>query len=171
MLLMTGALCAPLAAQSPVPAELGGTWKLNRDKSELQDDYRYAVSRDEQSLTIDQHEPEVRINRRYASGDANSVIYTDGRSANNRDTNGDTITSNTKWEGKKLISRYAIHRLFNGNSETVDVIDEWTVSSDGKTLTLKTTMRYLQRGTDAAHREPFRGNVPRLWLRRVYDRT
>src|SRR4051812_42781211 len=159
MLLMTGALCAPLAAQSPVPAELSGTWKLNRDKSDLQDDYRYAVSRDEQSLTIDQRETEVRMTRRYASADANSVIYTDGRGTSNRDTNGETIKSTTKWEGKKLISRYAIHRSFQGNSETADVIDEWTVSSDGKTLTLKTTMRYLQRGTDAAHREPFRGNV------------
>src|SRR6185369_13785304 len=171
VLLVTGAVCAPLAAQSPVPPELSGTWKLNRDKSELQDDYRYAFSRDEQSLTIDQREPEVRVTRRYASGDAKLVIYTDGRAASNRDTNGDTVKSSTKWEGKKLISRYAIHRSFNGSPETVDVIDEWTVSSDGKTLTLKTTMRYLQRGTDAAHGEPFRGRVPRLWLRRIYDRT
>src|SRR5881394_3848528 len=171
VLLVTGALFAPLAAQSPGPPELSGTWKLNRDKSDLQDDYRYAVSRGEQSLTIDQREPEVRLTRRYPSGDANSVIYTDGRAESNRDTNGETVKSTTKWEGKKLISRYAIHRSFEGNSETVDVIDEWTVSSDGKTLTLKTTMRYLQRGTDAAHREPFRGNVPRLWLRRIYDRT
>jgi hypothetical protein len=171
VLLVTGALFAPLAAQSPGPPELSGTWKLNRDKSDLQDDYRYAVSRDEQSLIIDQREPEVRIMRRYASGDANSIIYTDGRSAKNRDTNGDTVASNTKWEGKNLVSRYAIHRSFKDSPETVDVIDEWTVSSDGKTLTLKTTMRYLQRGTDAAHREPFRGNVPRLWLKRIYDRT
>ena len=169
LLLVTGAVFA--AGQSPVPAELSGTWKLNRDKSELQDDYRYALSRDEQTLTIDQREPEVRMTRRYASGDANAVIYTDGRAASYRDTNGETVKSTTKWEGKKLISRYAIHRSFNGNPETVDVIDEWTVSSDGKTLTLKTTMRYLQQGTDAAHREPFRGNVPRLWLRRIYDRT
>ena len=171
VLLLTGALVAPLAAQSPGPPELSGTWKLNRDKSDLQDDYRYAVSRGEQSLTIDQREPEVRLTRRYASGDMNSVIYTDGRAASNRDTNGDTVKSSTKWEGKKLISRYAIHRSFEGNPETVDVIDEWTVSSDGKTLTLKTTPRYLLRGTDSAHREPFRGKVPRLWLRRIYDRT
>jgi hypothetical protein len=171
LLFVAGSVFAPVAGQSSPAPELSGTWKLNRDKSDLQDDYRYAVSRGEQSLTIDQREPEFHMTRRYASGDANSIIYTDGRAASNRDTNGETIQSTAKWEGKKLISRYAVHRSFEGNPETVDVIDEWTVSSDGKTLTLKTTMRYLQRGTDAAHREPFRGNVPRLWLRRVYDRT
>ena len=150
---------------------LGGVWKLNAKKSDLTDDYRYALSRDEQGLDISDRDKQIEMTRHYSLGDSKAIIYTDGRAASNRDTNGEAFQSTSQWEGRKLISRYALHRSFNGSPETVDVIDEWTISSDGKTLTLKTTLRYLQRATDAAHSAPFRGYVPRLWLRRVYERS
>ena len=167
--------CAMLASAQGQPVkkaspDLSGTWKLNSQKSDLADDYRYALSLGEESVSISVQNPEVKVTRRYSFGESNSILYTDGRTASNRDTTGEPFKSSAKWDGRRLVSRYALHRSFRGNPETVDVIDEWTVSNDGKTLTLKTTMRYLQRGTDAAHREPFRGYVPRLWLKRVYDR-
>jgi len=172
IIVFTCVMWAP--AQSPRAAEahadLNGTWKLNAQKSDLADDYRYALSLGEESVRLSAHDPEIKVTRRYSFGESNSTLYTDGRTASNRDTTGETFQSSAKWEGRKLISRYALHRSFGGNPETVDVIDEWSISNDGKTLTLKTTLRYLQRGTDAAHREPFRGYVPRLWLKRVYDR-
>lgn len=167
--------CATLVSAQVQPAtqthpDLSGTWKLNSKQSDLADDYRYALSRGEESINISAHDPEIKVTRRYSFGESNSTLYTDGRPATNRDTTGETFKSSSNWDDRKLVSRYALHRSFSGNPETLDVIDEWTVSNDGKTLTLKTTIRYLQRGTDAAHREPFRGYVPRLWLRRVYDR-
>ena len=166
--------CAILASAQSQPAQtrpdLSGAWKLNPQKSDLADDYRYALSLGEESVNISVHDPEIKVTRRYSFGESNSIIYTDGRAASNRDTTGETFKLSANWDGRKLISRYALHRSFAGNPETVDVIDEWTISNDGKTLTLKTTMRYIQRSTDAAHREPFRGYVPRLWLKRVYDR-
>jgi hypothetical protein len=158
-------------AGSQARPDFTGTWKLNQQKSDLADDYRYALSLGEEGLTISQLEPELKLARRYTFGQTYTTIYTDGRAASNPDTTGETIKSITRWDGRKLISRYGLHRSVSGSPETVDVIDEWTISNDGKTLTLKTTMRYLQRGTDAGHREPFRGYVPRLWLKRVYDRT
>lgn len=167
--------CATLASTQvqPVtqaPPNLNGTWKLNSQKSDLADDYRYALSLGEESVRIYVQDPEIKVARHYSFGEVNSILYTDGRTASNRDTTGETIKLSAKWDGRKLVSRYTLHRAFGGNPETVDVIDEWTISNDGKSLTLKTTLRYLQRGTDAAHREPFRGYVPRLWLKRVYDR-
>jgi hypothetical protein len=148
---------------------LSGVWKLNSQKSDLTDD-RYALSRGEQGLDISESDKQIELTRHYSSGDFKATIYPDGRAASNRDANGEEFKSTSRWEGRKLISRYALHRSFNGAAETVDVIDEWTASSDGKTLTLNTTLRYLLRGTDAAHSAPFRGYVPRLWLKRVYER-
>lgn len=166
--------CAILGSAQSQPAQarpdLNGAWKLNSQKSDLADDYRYALSLGEESVRISVQDPEIKVTRHYSFGEFNSILYTDGRTASNRDTTGETIKLSAKWDGRKLVSRYTLHRAFAGNPETVDVIDEWTISNDGKTLTLKTTMRYLQRATDAAHREPFRGYVPRLWLKRVYDR-
>lgn len=73
-----------------------------------------------------------------------------------------------------MISRYLLRHgvAWNlGTVDDVDVIDEWKLSDDGKTLTLTTTLRYILRGTDAEHSPPFRGYVPRLWVKRVYDRA
>lgn len=172
LIVLTCAVTAAAQNQSTpqVHPDLNGTWKLNAPKSDLNDDYRYAFSLGEQTVTISQHDAEIKVARHFSFGETNFVVYTDGRAASNRDTTGETFKATAKWEGRKLVSRYALQRVFSGNPETADVIDEWTISSDGKTLTLKTTMRYLQRGADAAHREPFRGYVPRLWLRRVYER-
>ena len=126
---------------------------------------------DEVGMSVSQNDPELRITRNYQSGDT-AIFFTDGRNETNPDTIGhDTIKSNTRWTGRKLISRYVLHRSFRGAPEVVDVIDEWTISKDGKKLTRETSMRYLLRATDAAHREPFRGYVPKLWLKRVYDRV
>ncbi len=173
IIVFTSAL--PVAAQVPSAAQthpdLSGAWKLNSQKSDLADDYRYALSLGEERVSLSVKDPEITVVRRYSFGESNLTFYTDGRTASNRDTTGETFKSTANWDGRKLVARYTLHRAFGGSPETVDVIDEWTLSNDGKTLTLKTTMRYLQRGTDAAHREPFRGYVPRLWLKRIYERS
>ena len=159
--------------------DLSGTWELNRAKSDLRDDERYALSLNETGLTILQHDPEFKLTRRFHSGNSDSerpsLFYTDGRGEKNADTTDqDAVKSDTRWDGKKLISRYALRRAVawsHGTVDVVDVIDEWKLSDDGKTLTLTTTLRYLLRGADAEHSPPFRGYVPRLWLKRVYDRV
>jgi hypothetical protein len=162
-----------------VKPDLTGKWELNRAKSDLSDDERYRMTLGERSLTILHHDPELKLSRRFHSGksdsESESLFYTDGRGENNVGTTAqNAVKSNTRWEGEKLISRYALRRAVawsQGTVEVVDVVDEWSLSRDGKTLTLKTTLRYMLRGTDAEHSPPFRGYVPRLWLRRVYDRT
>src|SRR4030095_10402027 len=98
----------------------------NSQKSDLADDYRYALSLGEESVRISAHDPEIKITRHYSFGESNSLIYTDGRSATNRDTTGEIFKSSAEWDGRKLISRYVLHRSFGGNPETVDVVDEWT---------------------------------------------
>ena len=163
----------------PVRPDLSGTWELNRAKSDLSDDERYGLSLGEMSLAISHHDPELKLSRRFHSGNSDSesqsLFYTDGRGEANPGAKGQAaIKSNTQWKDKKLISRYALHRAVrssNGTVDVVDVIDEWSLSDDGKTLTLKTTLRYILRGADAEHSPPFRGYVPRLWLKRVYDRA
>lgn len=155
--------------------DMSGTWELNKAKSDLRDD-RYALSLSEVGLTILQHDPELKLARRFRSGSSDSekpsLFYTDGRGETNADARDqDAIKSKTNWDGKKLISRYVLRRAVAGNHETVDVIDEWRLSDDGGTLTLKTTLRYNLRGTTSDNPRPFLGRVPRLWLKRVYDRV
>src|SRR5947209_2212008 len=156
-----------------VRPDLSGTWQLNRAKSDLRDDERYRLTLDEEGVTILNRDPELKLTRLFRSGniasEERSLFYTDGRGETNADAvNQDAVKSDTKWDGKKLISRYVLRRVVAGSPETVDVIDEWSLSDDGKALTLKTTLRYLLRGTDGAHSAPFKGYVPRLWLTRVY---
>ena len=163
----------------PLRPDLNGTWQLNRAKSDLTDDDRYALSLGEIALTISHHDPELKLGRRFHSGNADSeshsLFYTDGRGETNAGTTGqNAIKSSTRWQGRKLISRYVLPRAIarnHGTVDVVDVVDEWSLTDDGKTLMLKTTLRYLVRGADAEHSPPFRGYVPRLWLRRVYDRV
>src|SRR3954463_4343651 len=102
LLLLAAATLTAAQTQSGSPPDLNGVWKLNSQKSDLNDDYRYGLSRGEQSVSLTQKDSEIRLTRHYASGDANSIVYTDGRAASNRDTNGDTVKTTTKWEGAKL---------------------------------------------------------------------
>lgn len=154
--------------------DLSGTWELNVARSDLRDD-RYALSLNEAGVTILHHDPEFKLERRFRQGNLlteDSIFYTDGRGESNAtQTSQGTVKSSTRWEGRKLVSRYALRRVVAGKQETVDVVDEWSLSGDGRTLTLVTTLRYILRATDAEHRPPFRGYVPRLWLKRVYDRA
>jgi hypothetical protein len=159
--------------------DLSGAWKLNRAKSDLGDDNRYELSLNEVGITILHHDPDLNLTRRFraAKSDTESkwLFHTNGSGETNPGiTAREVIKSNTKWEGKKLVSRYLLHREIawsHGTVDSVDVVDEWSLSDDGKILTLKTTLRYMQRGTDAEHSPPFKGYVPRLWLKRVYDRV
>jgi hypothetical protein len=165
------------SAKVPTP-DLSGKWKLNLAKSDLNDDNRYELSRNEAGVTIVHHDPELTLTRIFGTTNSNSesrcVLYTDGRGETNAGlTAKETIKSNTSWEGRKLVSRYMLRREIAwslGTVDSVDVVDEWSLSDDGRKLTLKTTLRYMQKGTDAEHSPPFRGYVPRLWLKRVYDR-
>jgi hypothetical protein len=162
------------AQSKQVRPDLTGAWELNKAKSDLRDD-RYALSLEEAGVTILNHDPELRLTRRFRSGNfgpAEAILYTDGRGETNAALMGqDAIKSTTKWEGKKLISRYVLRRTVAGSPETVDVIDEWKLSDDSRTLTLTTTLRYLLRAVDAEHKPPFLGRVPRLWVKRVYERA
>src|SRR5205085_12521983 len=108
-----------------------------------------------------------------------AVFYTDGRGETNPLMPGqEAIKSTTKWEGKKIVTRYTLRRTLPGSVITVDVVDEWKLSDDGRTLTLRTTFRYPRGATGNTIYNPrtstggtVYSTTPRREIKRVYNRV
>ena len=142
-------LClVPCAAQNKKksfehsPVNLSGTWELDKSKSKLRD------KQGSITLTVSQHEPEIRITRKSTldgiEKNQELVYYSDGRGERNPSlfrnelTESDSIGTTTKWDKGKLVVKATYVRKSRGGSFEMEVTDKWELSSDGMTLT-KTT--------------------------------
>ncbi len=184
-ILMPAALCFSQGNQKPSQQsrpDLSGTWELNRAKSDLEDvGGESAVS--EVAVIILQHDPEFRVTRRRRSGSfeivGQALFYTDGRGEANRLIPGrEDIKSTTKWEGKKVVTVYTLRRTLPGSVITMDVTDEWKLSDDGRTLTLRTILRYPRGAAGNTIYNPrtstggtVYSTTPRREIKRVYNRV
>ena len=178
------ALASPLAAQNkaanPKP-DFTGTWLLDTEKSDI----KGPTSRWDLPMKVSHREPEFRITH---MGESNGQVtefdflyFTDGRSEANRattllTTNPQTtqpsdvakqeVKSKTTWSGNKIVVRAQQRMSVAGHVLEFEIVDEWQLSSDGKTLTqrLKTVFR-----------EPPAGTVfmpgPKSDKKRVYNRV
>lgn len=156
-----------------------GTWLLDTAKSNVG-----SSATPDQPLKISHRDPEFRITRLVASnGQVNGrdfVYYTDGRGETNptivflstgTDMNPqghdkDVTKSKTTWSSNKLVTRSTVRSLIGGQVLEFEIIDEWKLSTDAKTLT-QTSRTVFRQDTSGAIFVP--ANRPDN--RRVYNRV
>ena len=158
-----------------------GTWLLDTAKSNVS-----SSATSDQPIKITHQDPEFRITRMVASNgqlaSSQFVYYTDGRGETNRailflstsiDMNPgrhdkEIIKSKTSWSGNKLIthSRSPVRSLIGGQLLEFEIIDEWKLSADGKTLTQTSRTVFRQDMSDAAF---VPANAPDI--KRIYNRV
>jgi hypothetical protein len=124
-------------SQKQAPPNLSGTWKLDKSKGNYVKYSRLKPDAD-LILVISHVEPEIKVARKSVWRGQEHVqeltYYSDGRGEVSR-TFIDNIEgkSKTKWEANRLVSRFSVS-LKQGLG-SLDVLQEWKVSADGKTLT------------------------------------
>jgi hypothetical protein len=130
-------------AQAQKP-DFSGTWKLDKEKSEVGNEERNGRFRGGMfdSLVIEHKDPELIIRRKMTlpSGEERTLeskYTTDGKDNTNEGFRGMTSKSKTHWEGGKLITESTMETP-RGTMETKEVR---SLSADGKTMTVETTTK------------------------------
>lgn len=119
-------LFASLALAAP---DFSGHWKLNPEKSKLEDPYQ-----EERSIAFKDPELTVTV-KATADGevDESTAKYrTDGKETRNM-IDGDPLFTTTHWDGDALV----LDSQSIGDTDTTELHDRWTLSEDGKVLTIK----------------------------------
>jgi hypothetical protein len=116
-----------LAAQVQAAPNLTGVWKLNLAKSELG-----PVPQPElMTRTVNYNDPVLQISSysKGAAGEATTELKytTDGKLAENKGSKG-----TAKWDGDKLV----LDSVRDYQGAELKLHDVWTLSSDGKTMTV-----------------------------------
>lgn len=110
--------------------ELAGTWLMDIAKSEPKPRY------EQLTLTIKYEDPVIGIQRYARSKESGikseSIYYCDGRGEIDSVTE---LRSITKWKGDNLIISYQLPEF--SSKRYVDTIEVWSISDDGKKLTVK----------------------------------
>ncbi|HEX5705232.1 MAG TPA: hypothetical protein VFX97_18680 [Pyrinomonadaceae bacterium] len=150
--------CAsPLVAQNKKPKpDYTGTWLLDAQKSNSVG----LTRRPDLPIKISHQDPELRITlTSEANGqlvERQTVYFTDGRGEENQATAMLTTNPNaphdpqkgtrstTRWSGNKIITRTLLQLQAGGRVIEFELVDEWKLSADGKTLTQTTKTVYLQ---------------------------
>jgi hypothetical protein len=75
---------------------------------------------------------------------ATSLLTTNPQSARPGDLQNQRTKSHTRWSGNKVVIRSVLQLLAGGRVVEFELVDEWKLSSDGRTLTQSTRTVYLQ---------------------------
>jgi hypothetical protein len=160
--------------KSPAKPDLSGTWAFDRNRSNVG-----KASTANSEIKISHHDPEFKIARTTnINGQPEpreSTYYTDGRG----ETNPTTIwlspspdpksprpaetKSKTKWSGERVVIRSNLRMMAGIHVIEEDLVDEWKLSADGKTLT-QTTRHIVRMPSDGSIVVP----ANRLDDKRVY---
>lgn len=155
------AFAFPISGQSkPAKAkpDLTGTWLIDVKKSNSVG----LTSRPDLPIKISHQDPELRITLTSEAngqlGERQFVYFTDERGEENeatamlttnpgappRDPQKERTKSKTRWSGNKIVTRSLLQLQAGGRVVEFDLVEEWKLSSDGKTLTQTTRTVYLQ---------------------------
>lgn len=133
-------LSGSLFAQS----DFSGSWALNESKSTFGDGPRMSAT----SMTVNQQEGLISVDLVQPSWEGGemkrSEKYTlDGKESVNEGMMGSSVKTITSWSEDKKELRFAKTIAFDMNGETMEMKlnDAWTLSDDGKTLTVKSSMK------------------------------
>lgn len=164
-------LAGVLSASAAAPASFAGTWALDKAKSEglppnaaAIESLTLTVTQDAQQLTVDSKAtmgsqadaaggPGQGRGRGMGLYPQNSSYKLDGTetTADNPGGRGGTTTFKATWKdgGKTLELKRVSKFSFQGNDVTITNTEDWTLSADGKTLTIKRTSE-SPRGTQSS---------------------
>ena len=127
---LLAAACGLLQAQAK--PNFSGTWKLNAAKS----DFGAMPAPETRTDTITHQDPDLKdsyTQRRQTGEFASEMKYsTDGKETTSS-VGGNEIKTTAKWDGDDLA--IAGKTQFNGANVTMN--DRWSLSPDGKTLTIQ----------------------------------
>ena len=137
-------ICLNMAwAQNEKP-NFTGTWKLDKEKSEMGTREGYGRFRGGMfdSLVIEHNEPTLIIKRKMNLPTAEertveSKYTTDGKSNSNEGFRGMTSKSKTHWEEHKLITESTMETEMG----IMEIKEVRSLSSDGKTMTVEVTTK------------------------------
>ena len=122
------------SAQGAKP-DFTGKWSLDAAKS----DFGQVPAPDSMVHDIEHKEPNLKVmtSVKSAAGDTTNTrtFSTDGKESTNKLSMMGTeqaVTTTAKWEGPSLI----VSASFEAQGTTVQLIDTWTLSGDGKVLTI-----------------------------------
>ena len=144
-LLACAGLCLGQKRSAPQShPDLSGTWRLDKTRGNYRR-YNPEVADGGLTLVVTQAEPEIRIARKFVlEGQERTqalVYYTDGRGeANPTMMTNDLIRTETKWQGRKLVTRFTTRNTLRGVTVDVDTTETWALSADGQTLTVTTSV-------------------------------
>jgi len=139
------ALCVGQSPKTAKP-DLSGTWEFDAAKSNFK-----SKQKSPEQIKISHHDPELIIRRKVningVSEERDLTYYTDGRGERNPTTTWMTTnqgsdlyrppetTSKTTWSKDKIVTR-SVSGFHAGTAiAEIEIIDEFRLSSDGKTLT------------------------------------
>jgi len=125
LLLPTLAALALSAIASP---NFSGHWKLNVEKSKLDDPYQ-------EERTVDHKDPDLTVSLKAVSDgeeEESTAKYRTDRKETRNMLDGDPLFTTAHWDGDALVFESQII----GDTDTIEFHDRWTLSSDGKILTV-----------------------------------
>jgi len=141
----------------PAKPDLSGTWAFDRTRSNVAP---RSVANAE--IKISHHDPELKISTTITiNGNAQQrelTYFSDGRGETNPATqwisnrpDGNVphpaeTKSKTKWIGDRIVTRTTLRKMEGIHMVEEEIVDEWKLSADGKTLT-HTTRIILPRST------------------------
>ncbi len=147
------AACAIASGQggkSQTKPDLSGTWAFDAAHSNVT-----PASIVNAGIKISHHDPEFKVFRTITvNGNEEQkelTYYTDGRGETNPATHWISSSpdaklpqsaetkSKTKWSGNRIVTRFSLRTTEGIHVVEQEVVDEWKLSADGKTLTLTTT--------------------------------
>jgi hypothetical protein len=121
-------------------SNFSGDWKLNESKSELGQFDRFAV----RTIKADQKDEAITIARTSPSFNGDDMTTSETLSYDGKETE-TTVFGNSKrkstakWsdDGKALTINYILLLDFNGQTTEIKGTEAWTLSDDGKNLTVQ----------------------------------
>ncbi len=126
------ALSSLLSVAALAAPNFTGEWKLNASKS----DFGPMPAPEKLLMKVDHKEPAITVQNEQTTQQGEmkteQTYSTDGKENKNKNRNSEMI-SKLKWEGEALTIDSKLD--FQGNE--VSLKDNWTLSSDGKVLTIK----------------------------------
>jgi hypothetical protein len=131
-------ILAALAVSALAAPNFSGHWKLNVEKSKLDDPYQ-----EERTIEHKDAEITVSVNATVDGEEESSTAKytTDGKETRNM-IDGDPLFTTVHWDGDALL----FDSTLIGDTDTTETHDRWTLSADGKLLTVA---RKQKIGTDA----------------------
>ncbi len=128
-----------LYAQHP---DFSGTWVLNKAKSDFQ--MGRGGGTPDVTLKVNQSSDSMKVNETFSSEmgsrDRAYTLKLDGQEQQIQGFMGRPVTATAQWDGNKLIVSTTMSFERQGQQMEMASDDTWSLSPDGKVLTIDTTM-------------------------------